>query len=40
MHLTQSLIDVVNGILDESTEMKKGEIPRVCVFLTAALSFH
>lgn len=28
---TQSLISVVNGILDESIERKKGEIPHVCV---------
>lgn len=29
---TQSLISVVNGILDESIERKKGEIPHVCFF--------
>ena len=28
---TQSLIIVVNGILDESIERKKGEMPHVCV---------
>ena len=28
---TQSLLAVVNGILDESIERKKGEIPHVCL---------
>lgn len=27
---TQSLLSVVNGVLDESIERKNGEIPQVC----------
>jgi kinesin family protein C2/C3 len=30
---TQSLLRVVNGILDESIERKRGEIPHVCLLL-------
>ena len=30
---TQSLLSVVNGILDESIERKRGEIPHVCLLL-------
>jgi hypothetical protein len=31
---TQSLLRVVNGILDESIERKRGEIPHVSLFST------
>lgn len=32
---TQSLLSVVNGILDESIERKKGEIPHVSLLLVS-----
>jgi hypothetical protein len=35
---TQSLLSVVNGILDESIERKKGEIPHVSLLLISASS--
>lgn len=32
---TQSLLSVINGILDESIERKNGEIPDVCKLVRA-----